>query len=85
MTEAPGNEMNPFREMLMHLGFNQDTSIEILNQGIDSMNVLSKIKDEDIDELAKSVLEARKALKTMPVPVGVISFPFIAMRRFKAM
>ena len=83
MTEAPRNDMNPFREMLMQLGFNQDTSIEILNQGIDSMSVLSKIMDEDIDELAKSVLEARKALKT--VPIGVISFPFIAMRRFKAM
>jgi hypothetical protein len=87
MAEAPEgevmNELNPFRDALMRLGFNQHTSDEILNQGIDSMDVLSKVMDTDIEDLAKGVLEARKALRNRPA--HVISFPFIAMRRFKAM
>jgi hypothetical protein len=71
-----------FHAALERCGFNHDTSDEIIAQGF-SLTVLATVKEEDIDGMIKNVIETRRALG--PEAEGNVSFPFLAIKHFKAM
>ncbi len=71
-----------FHAALERCGFNDDTNDEIIAQGFDLV-VLATVKDEDIDGMIKNVRETRRALGAEAE--GDVSFPFLAIKRFKAM
>ena len=71
-----------FLAALGRCGFNDDTGREIIDQGFD-LAVLATVEDDDIDGMIKNVRETRRVLGA--VAQGAVSFPFLAIKRFKAM
>jgi hypothetical protein len=78
-------QVNAFNAALLHLGFNADTADAITNEGFDLLDVLSEVEDEDIDSMIKNVRETRWALGQQAQAQGNVTFPFLPIRRLKAM
>jgi hypothetical protein len=76
-------QVNAFNAALVRLGFNGDTATAIIDEGFDNLEVLSEVEEDDIDQVIKNVRETRRVLGAQAQ--GNITFPFLAIRRLKAM
>jgi hypothetical protein len=76
-------QVNAFNAALVRLGFNGDTATAIIDEGFDNLEVLSEVKEDDIDQVIKNVRETRRVLGAQAQ--GNVTFPFLAIRRLKAM
>jgi len=76
-------QQNAFNAALIRVGFNADTSQAIIDEGFVDLKVLSEVEESDIDQVIKNVRETRRILGAQAK--GNVTFPFLAIRRFKAM
>jgi hypothetical protein len=67
-------QANAFNAALIRVGFNTDTAQAIIDEGFDTLEVLSEIKEENVDQMIKNVRETRR---TQGAQVqGNVTFPF---------
>jgi len=76
-------QLNAFNAALLCCGFNADTTDAITGEGFDTVDVLAKVEDSDIESMIKNIRETRRALGAQAK--GNVTFPFLAIKRFKAM
>jgi hypothetical protein len=76
-------QQNAFNAALLRLGFNADTATAIVDEGFQDLQTLSEIEESDIDQVIKNIRETRRVLGVQAQ--GNVTFPFLAIRRFKAM
>ncbi len=76
-------QQNAFNTALLRIGFNVDTTEAIIDQGFDTLQVLSEVEESDIDSMIKKIRETRRALGANAP--GNVTFPFLAIKRLKAM
>jgi len=76
-------QLNAFNAALIRCGFNADTADAISDEGFDTLETLADVEDGDIESMVKNIRETRRALGAQAQ--GNVTFPFLAIRRFKAM
>lgn len=75
-----------FTQALQRCGFNAETAATIVNEGFADMETLTGVEDADIDGMIKNVRESRRMIGAGGAGVGVnITFPFLAIKKLKAM
>lgn len=68
----------PLITALIWIGFNVDTTEAIINQGFDTLEVLSEVGNSDIEDMINNI---RCALENNTP--GNITFPFLAIKHLK--
>jgi len=76
-------QVNAFNAALIRVGFNADTAQAIIDEGFKTLDVLADIEDDNIDQMIKNVRETRRIQGAQAL--GDVTFPFLVIRRFKAM
>ena len=76
-------QVNAFNAALIRVGFNADTAQAIIDEGFETLDVLADIEDDNIDQMIKNVRETRRIQGAQAL--GDVTFPFLVIRRFKAM
>jgi len=76
-------QVQAFTQALIRCGFNNDTAGVIIQEGMETIDSLLVVDDDDIDAMVKNIRETRRVLGA--VAVGDVTFPFVAVKRFKAM
>jgi len=76
-------QVNAFNTALTRIGFNNATAEAMVNEGFDTLELLTEIEESDIDAMIKNIRETRHLLGANAP--GNITFPFLANKRFKAM
>jgi len=76
-------QLNAFNAALIRCGFNNDTADAITAEGFDTLDTLADVEESDIDSMIKNIRKTHRALGAQAQ--GNVTFPFLAIRRFKAM
>jgi len=76
-------QVNAFNTALTWIGLNGDTAEAMVNEGFNTLEVLTEVEESDIDGVIKDIRETRRLLGANAQ--GNVTFPFLAIKRFKAM
>jgi hypothetical protein len=76
-------QLNAFNAALLRCGFNADKADQITQEGFDTLETLADVEEDDVDGMIKSIREMQRVLGAQAQ--GNITFPFLAIRRLKAM
>jgi hypothetical protein len=76
-------QQNAFNTALLRVSFNVDTTEAIIDEGFNTLEVLSEVEESDIDSMIKNIRETRRALGANAQ--GNVTFPFLAIKHLKAM
>lgn len=74
---------NAFNAALTRIGFNQVTVDAMVNEGFNTLEVLTEIEESDINVMIKNIRETRRLLGQNAQ--GDVTFPFLSIKHFKAM
>jgi len=76
-------QQNAFNAALVRIGFNNDTTETMIDEGFETLEILAEVGESDIDSMIKNIRETRRMLGANAQ--GNVTFPFLAIKRLKAM